>query len=258
MSIFTLKCIALYLMVLDHVGLYFESFLPHELYLFLRTLGRGSYPLFLFCMTQGYRHTRSRKRYLLRLYLGSLFMAGFMLFVDAFFPVEGFGYGYHNIFLSLFLTGLLISTIEAFQKDRRKGLLMVGGIFALQLLYSIVPNLLPVLRNYSGDILTGIVPNLALNEYGPLFIILGIMMYFLHDKKDLFTITYLLFCVLQYSNELLNEEYTGFPCQPFMALALPLMLRYNGEKGKNFKYFFYIFYPAHTFLLFYLANFVWS
>lgn len=258
MSIFALKCIALYLMVLDHVGLYFESFLPYGLYLFLRILGRGSYPLFLFCMTQGYRHTRSRKRYLLRLYLASLFMTGFILFTDSVFPVDGFGYGYHNIFLSLFLTGLLISTIETFQKDRRKGLLMAGGIFALQLLYGIVPQLLPILKNYSGDTLTGIVPNLALSEYGPLFIILGISMYFLHDKRDLFTIVYLLFCILQFSDELWGGDCAGIPTQCFMAFALPLMLRYNGEKGKSFKYFFYIFYPAHTFLLFYLANFAWG
>ena len=70
------------------------------------------------------------------------------------------------------------------------------------------------------------------------------------------SIVYLLFCIAQYSDEWLNGE-GGFPTQWFMVLALPFILRYNGERGKSFKYFFYIFYPAHTFLLFYLANFVW-
>lgn len=257
MSVFTLKCIALYLMVLDHIGLYFDNALPDGLAAVLRILGRSSYPLFLFCMTQGYRHTRSRKKYLLRLYLGSLFMTGFALFVDARFPTEGFGYGFHNIFLSMFLVGILISAIEAFQKDKRKGLIMAGCIFALQLFYSMAPGLFPFLRNYSGDTHTGIIPNLALNEYGLLFIILGVAMYFLWDQKEVFTIVYLLFCIAQYSDELLNGE-GGFPTQWLMVLALPLLLRYNGERGKSFKYFFYIFYPAHTFLLFYLANFVWK
>ena len=49
---------------------------------------------------------------------------------------------------------------------------------------------------------------------------------------------------------------TGVPTQWLMIGALPLMMRYNQEKGRGMKYFFYVFYPAHTFLLFYLANFV--
>lgn len=258
MSIFALKCIALYLMVLDHIGFYFESYIPYGLYVVLRILGRMSYPLFLFCMTQGYRHTRSRKKYLLRLYFGSLFMTGFILFVDTAFPVDGMGYGYHNIFLSLFLAGILISTIETFQKDRKKGLIMAGCIFASQLLYHIAPMFFPILRHCSGDIRTGIMPNLALNEYGLLFIILGLVMYFLWEKRDIFTVVYLLFCIAQYSDEALNGESPGLPVQWFMVLALPLILRYNGKRGRSFKYFFYIFYPAHTFLLFYLGNFVWK
>ena len=257
MSIFTLICIALYLMVLDHIGFYFDGVLPAGLTSVLRILGRSSYPLFLFCMTQGYRHTRSRKKYLLRLYFGNLFMTGFMIFVERYFPTDGFGYGFHNIFLSMFLTGVLISTIETFPQDKKKGLIMAGCLFVLQLLFRMAPGLLPVLRNYNGDIITGIFPNLVLNEYGLLFIILGIAMYFLHDKKDTLAIVYLLFCIAQYSDEWLNGE-GGFPTQWFMVLALPFILRYNGERGKSFKYFFYIFYPAHTFLLFYLANFVWG
>lgn len=256
MSIFALKCIALYLMVLDHIGLYFYGILPDSLTVILRILGRASYPLFLFCMAQGYRHTSSRKKYLLRLYLGSLFMTGFALFVDSRFPTDGFGYGFHNIFLSMFLVGVLISTIEAFSKSKKKGLIMAGCIFALQLFYSIAPGLFPILRNYKGDTLTGIIPNLALNEYGFLFIILGIAMYFLEDRKETLAIVYLLFCIAQFSDERLNGD--GFPLQWFMILALPFILRYNGKRGKSYKYFFYFFYPAHTFLLFYLANFVWK
>lgn len=258
MSIFALKCIALYLLVLDHVGMYFGGVLPYGIYLFLRILGRGSYPLFLFCMTQGYRYTRSRKKYLLRLYLGSLFMTGFILFVDSAFPTDGFGYGYHNIFVPLFLVGILISTIESFLSDRKKGLLMAGGIFALQISYYMLPRFIPVLRSFSGDIHTGIIPNLALNEYGLLFIILGISMYFLWDKKELFTIVYLLFCIAQFSDEMLSGEVSGMPVQWFMVSALPFILRYNGERGRSFKYFFYVFYPAHTFVLFYLGHFMWK
>ena len=177
MNTFTLKMTALIMMVLDHIGCYFDG-AP----VWLNWLGRLSYPLFLFCMVQGYRHTRSRKRYLLRLYLMSLFMTGFSYFLDSRFPTPN-GYGNHNIFLPLLLTGVLISTIEWFgredsfpvraamrtahginaarcplpagcplvqarlassgriaQKDRRKGFFLLGGLFGVQLLYYVLPH----------------------------------------------------------------------------------------------------------------------
>ena len=78
MSTFALKLTALVLMLLDHIGYYLVPPLSSPgLYLLLRTLGRGAYPLFLFCFAQGYAHTRSRKKYLLRLYLAGVFMAFF-------------------------------------------------------------------------------------------------------------------------------------------------------------------------------------
>ncbi|MDE6951089.1 MAG: conjugal transfer protein TraX, partial [Lachnospiraceae bacterium] len=83
-----------------------------------------------------------------------------------------------------------------------------------------------------------------------------ITMYLLEDRKETLAIVYLLFCIAQFSDEQLNGD--GFPLQWFMVLALPFILRYNGKRGKSYKYFFYFFYPAHTFLLFYLANFVWK
>lgn len=256
MTTFALKMTALVLMVLDHVGLYFEPLLPPWLFLLLRLVGRGSFPLFLFCMVQGYAHTHSRRAYLLRLYAGSLFMTAFALGVDHLFPTEGFGYGNHNIFLSMLLVGALISTLETVQHDRKKGLWMIAGIFGVQVLYFAVSHFVPFVKySVSGDILTGIIPNLALNEYGLEFVILGVAMYFLRDRKDLFAAMYLLFCAGQFAYETVWGDW-GFPIQFAMVLSLPLMLRYNGEKGRGTKWFFYIFYPAHTFLLFCLANFV--
>lgn len=255
MTTFVLKMIALVLMFIDHIGLYFEMEMPFWLNLILRGLGRSAYPLFLFCMVWGYHYTRNRKKYLLRLYMMSLFMTAFTFFIERCFPVEewSMGYGYHNIFVPLLLVGLLISAIELFEKDRKKGGLLFLGIAGMQLLYYLLPSLLPVVRSLSGDTLTGILPNLAINEYGPAFIALGVAMYFLKEKQELFCAAYILFSILQFSQEMLDM---GAAIQWLMILALPLMLRYNHQKGPGLKYFFYIFYPAHTFLLFYLANFV--
>lgn len=245
MNTFTLKMIALILMVIDHLGYYF-----YELPIWFRLLGRGSYPLFLFCMVWGYHYTRDRKKYLFRLYLMSIFMTIFGYIINATFPSES-GYGNHNIFLSMFLVGILISTIELFQKDKKKGWMMLGGIFLVQILYYVLPVLFPFLRTLSGDTLTGLIPNLVLNEYGFEFIVLGVLMYFLKEKKDAFCVMYILFCLGQFSMEMLDY---GMIIQALMIIALPFMLHYNNQKGPGMKYFFYAFYPAHTFLLFYLAN----
>lgn len=245
MTTFSLKLAAVALMTLDHIGLYVPA-APAC----LRWLGRGAYPLFLFCMVQGYAHTRSRKRYLLRLYLMSLFMTALGLFLNTRFLPEG-GYGNHNIFLPLFLTGLLISAVELYQRDRKRGGLLLGAIALVQVLYGLLPTLLPFTRGLSGDVLTGVVPNLAVNEFGFEFIALGLALYFLRDRREALAAVYLIFCAYQFSAEAL---YGVFPVQWMMVLALPLMLRYNGEKGRGWKWFFYLYYPAHTCLLFLLAR----
>ena len=249
MSTFALKITALILMFLDHTGLYFEG-AP----VWFRWLGRASYPLFLFSMVWGYHYTRNRKKYLLRLYLMSIFMTGFMYFIKIRFNAV-VDYGYHNIFLSMFLVGVLISTIELFIKDRKKGGILIGVIVLVQILYYMLPRFFPFLRSLSGDTLTGVIPNLAMNEYGLEFVALGVLMYFLKEQKDLFPAVYLIFCICQFSEEMLAA---GTATQWLMVLALPFMLSYNNQKGPGLKYFFYVFYPAHTFLLFYTANYIFS
>lgn len=249
MSTFALKITALILMFLDHTGLYFEG-AP----VWFRWLGRASYPLFLFSMVWGYHYTRNRKKYLLRLYLMSIFMTGFMYFIKIRFNAV-VDYGYHNIFLSMFLVGVLISTIELFIKDRKKGSILIGVIVLMQILYYMLPRFFPFLRSLSGDTLTGVIPNLAMNEYGLEFVALGVLMYFLKEQKDVFTAVYLIFCICQFSEEMLAA---GTAMQWLMVLALPFMLSYNNQKGPGLKYFFYVFYPAHTFLLFYAANYIFS
>ena len=249
MSTFALKITALILMFLDHTGLYFEG-AP----VWFRWLGRASYPLFLFSMVWGYHYTRNRKKYLLRLYLMSIFMTGFMYFIKIRFNAV-VDYGYHNIFLSMFLVGVLISTIELFIKDRKKGGILIGVIVLVQILYYMLPRFFPFLRSLSGDTLTGVIPNLAMNEYGLEFVALGVLMYFLKEQKDVFTAVYLIFCICQFSEEMLA---VGTATQWLMVLALPFMLSYNNQKGPGLKYFLYVFYPAHTFLLFYAANYIFS
>ncbi len=245
MNTFRLKMIALILMVIDHIGLYFD-WAPG----WFRWLGRGSYPLFLFCMIWGYHYTRNRIRYLLRLYLMGVFMGVFCYYLNTYMEPVG-GYGNHNIFVSLFLVGVLISAIETLEQDTRRGIWILAGIFAVQFLYYLLSSFLPFWRQLDGDVRTAFLPNLAVNEYGFTFVALGVVLYFLRENREKFCAAYLLFCIYQFSLEMLS---LGSCTQSLMVIALPLMLAYNHEKGPGMKYFFYLFYPAHTFLLFWLSG----
>ena len=63
---FQLKWLALVLMVFDHIHYFFEF--TGKVPEWFSMLGRLSAPLFLFCLLEGFAHTRNRKKYFLRIY----------------------------------------------------------------------------------------------------------------------------------------------------------------------------------------------
>ena len=64
MSSFVLKLIAAVSMLCDHAGLILFSEVPE-----LRIAGRLAFPLYAFCIAEGFRHTRNRLRYFLRIFV---------------------------------------------------------------------------------------------------------------------------------------------------------------------------------------------
>ena len=72
MNIFTIKIIALILMLMDHIGEFFP-----DSPIWFGWLGRLAAPLFVYALAVCFHHTRNRKKYLLRLYLANVGMIFF-------------------------------------------------------------------------------------------------------------------------------------------------------------------------------------
>lgn len=64
MNAFSIKLLAAFLMVIDHIGFFF--FPEHQL---LRVIGRISFPLFAFLIVNGFKYTHDVKKYFLRLFI---------------------------------------------------------------------------------------------------------------------------------------------------------------------------------------------
>ena len=204
-----LKIIAMITMTCDHVGL---QLLPRLS--FLRILGRLALPIYAWMIAEGCRHTRSRKRYLMRLAsLASLCQI-----------VYFFAMG--SLYMCILVTfSLSIGLIWAWEEKSRPwmGPAVTAGVVFLCV---VLPDLLP---GFYVD-------------YGLAGILLPVFVYFGKNK--------ILFLSLGLG--LLALAYGGIQWWAFA--ALPLLMLYNGQKGKaNIGRLFYWYYPVHLAVIYLIS-----
>lgn len=266
----TLKIIAMILMTIDHIGVYIPG-TP----LWLRYIGRLSACIFFFCAVEGFSHTHDKKRYLVRLYSAGVFMT----ILDIGLPLL---LGQHevihaNVFLEITGMVLLLYLLERYRGNRKKQLvsaiLYTGYQFLMDYLISAV-------LTYESDAAEQLVRALLAcavpDNANTLYVDLLILFFWLcrGDKKRLAAVFsgYVLFQifwnVLAIPSKLpiLGELFPAFATvwerafrtdfQWMMIFALPLLLSYNGEKGKGWKWLFYIYYPLHIAVLYTIGCFI--
>lgn len=114
-SSFFLKLIALLTMTIDHVGLLLINMYPTdqtfvEIHNIFRIIGRLALPLFVFMIVEGVLHTKSIKKYLLRLGIMALIISAALIVICyAPLPEEANSLkGMGNIFIDLFLVALTV------------------------------------------------------------------------------------------------------------------------------------------------------
>ncbi|MEG0899371.1 MAG: TraX family protein [Oscillospiraceae bacterium] len=263
MSTFTIKIIALVLMFIDHFGTFFPVIAKT---FYLRQIGRLSFPLFLFCLAVGVKHTSNPKKYVQRLYLASAIMGIGNFALSLIIPYSPI-YCANNIFPTMMYIAFFCFIDMLMQRDSKQATkpLLVFGIFQ-------VVSYLVDLYAYEKFglaalwLVRGVLPNIFTTEYGAVFIFLGFILYKFSDSKINLSISYTTFCALYF---IMSFE-RFFPVlttrmvfitefEWLIILSLPIMLLYNGKRGysgKWGKYLFYIFYPIHFWLLFIISNLV--
>ena len=207
-----LKLIAAFTMLLDHIG---HILFPRVLW--LRIVGRLAFPIFAFMIAEGCKYTRSKKRYLgLMAALAALYQIVYYLFDGSL---------YFSIFTTFSLSILTIYAMDEVKMNPRPA--------AFWMLWGAVVGIWWLNRELTID-------------YG----FWGCMVPVFAALPDKTKYDHPVIRVAALGIGLLLLSAASSTIQPFSLLAIPLLLCYNGKRGKwNMKYFFYIFYPVHLVIL---------
>lgn len=219
-----LKWIAMITMTIDHIGAYI---LPDQLW--LRMIGRLSFPIYAFLIAEGYVHTRNRTHFALRLF-------GFGMVTQLLFMM--FDVPFVNVLFTFFFGVMAMICYDKGWSWAIAGIVLLAmfanpdysyyGVFTVLLFYHFRST-----RSYqmiAFGILTLLFTCMPLLAQPQLIgIILGNL-----------------------------STYYGFFVQLLALFSIPFLLAYDGKKGEPLirtmpsfitKYFFYIYYPLHIIIL---------
>lgn len=229
-SNFTLKIMAIIFMAMDHIYTYMNVALNNQVPIWFGYLGKLAAPIFFYLIVEGFYHTRSKNKYMQRIFS----MGILMIIVDLLFKIH------NNIFLSLGFAIAMLSMIEQVklsQKGSKKRIINI--ILAI-----------------SFGVL-GLFTEASLYGVGMVLIF-----YFLREKKVAMTLTYIVFSlagIIGFIGPNFIEAAFLWDYQWMMVFAIIPILMYNGKLGisnKFIKWMFYWFYPIHLIIIVLIANFI--
>lgn len=200
-----------------------DEFIRFTLY----KVGDIAYPIFFFLISEGYCHTKDRKKYIKRMLIFAIlselpFDIGFFNVLSTRYGTFPVYWGYQNVFFTYFfaLVGLYGNdkVKEHFSKDGdgKRFISFFLGILCLV-----------------GAIC---ITELFQCDYGAMGVILIVVFYFLKNHR----------CLQVGAFFLIHIAITGNQPNVFVIVAALVILLYSGKKGKMInKYAFYLFYPIH-------------
>ncbi len=223
-----IKYIAMLTMLLNHIAHVFLVWRT-PLYDMFENIGFFSAPVMCFFLAEGYRYTRSKMKYGLRLFL-------FAVLSQLPFDLV-FGYGRLNMLYTLFCCFLILVVLE-----RVGSPLLRVSLSALLVIFTV-----------AGDwaVLAPLCTILLAGNWG--------------DRRKMaagYGVVYFFFVVLNVQSYMDGPgDWTLYAVAHAMlaglgilAAAVVTLLFYNGERAKRgqrfSKWFFYFFYPGHLFVLY--------
>ena len=264
MSTNFLKLAALLCMLIDHIG----EFIPQSPVWF-RYIGRLAAPLFFYCSAWGFYYTSDRKKYMLRLYIfGILMSLGNICFYYFVGKASFNSIINNNIFVTIFWGCTIVYLYE--KADDRKQRIKYISLLCFQQLAAFtlcivfaellnIPRIIDIYMLYYGY--GALFGSIIFSEGSVLFVLFFVLMYFLKEKPVYLSVFVGLFSV--FLTVLVRRTYymrgavsylVPFDRYQWMMISvIPFFFLYNGRKGKNLKYLYYMFYPLHIWGLYILG-----
>lgn len=243
---FTLKMIAVVSMLIDHsAATILERMLVYApagqypfvdahwtgvyvVYCVMRVIGRFAFPIYCYLIVEGFVHTRSVAKYAGRLFLFALISE---VPFDLAFQRSVFDMSYNNVFFTLLLGLLAIALIRAVN-DRLVWRGESGVLAVLAVVLRCAVDLAVILLCMTAA------EELLCTDYGAGGVAMIVLLYLLRRyPKTSFAIAVVLL-----------SSMCGVIELAALLMLVPFAF-YNGTRGRQIKYFFYVFYPAHLLVL---------
>lgn len=225
----TLKLIAIFTMLIDHIGaaIFETTLIPqayntanYQIYMnidsVLRFIGRLGFPIFCFLIVEGFLHTRSVKKYALRLAVFAIISE--VPFDLAFFH-KALYWGYQSVYLTLLIGLLVIAGVKHF--ENQKYMQVMIAVFGIVLAF------------------------LLRTDYYGFGVLLILLLYIFRNNGE-----------LKVLSSGLNFLLLGTSEYPALIAFIPIHFYNGKRGLKINKYVFYAFYPVHLFILYLIATYL--
>lgn len=235
MSSFVLKLIAAVTMFIDHMGL---ILFPGQM--IFRIIGRLAFPLYAYCIAEGFRYTRNRWHYFLRIFILGAVCQIVYAFVDDDLLL--------GILISFSIAIVIMALCDSAKSCLKGETSRLNRLIEKLTHQSLSPNadrILSIALAGTSIILAFVLCTVVDVDYGFFGIMLPVLTSLFEGRTQRFVIfssTLLALCI---------DLTAGFAVQYWSLLTIPILAAYNGKPGKyRLKNFFYIFYPLHLVVLY--------